>query len=61
MKQNSIMNNFYKIVKKNIIKISTVILFFVLSSNSACEDQNNRHLDLNRLNFIKTQNSFVTN
>jgi hypothetical protein len=37
------MNNFYKIVKKNIIKISTVILFFVLSSNSACEDQNNRH------------------
>ena len=36
------MNNLYKIVKKNIIKISTIILFFALSSNSSC-DQTDRH------------------
>ena len=37
-----LMNNLYKIVKKNIIKISTIILFFALASNSSCNQEDDR-------------------
>jgi hypothetical protein len=36
------MKNLYKIIKKNIVKISTLILFFTLASNSSCYQEDKR-------------------
>ena len=36
------MKNLHKIIKKNIVKISTLILFFTLASNSSCYQEDKR-------------------
>ena len=36
------MKNLHKIIKKNIVKISTLILFFTLASNSSCYQEDRR-------------------
>jgi hypothetical protein len=36
------MKNLYKIIRKNIAKISTIILFFALASNSSCYQEDRR-------------------
>jgi len=41
-KQNLFMKNLHKIIKKNIVKISTLILFFTLASNSSCYQEDKR-------------------
>jgi len=37
------MKTFSKIIKKNIVRISTLILFFTLASNSSCYQEDRRN------------------